>query len=72
MEATGKLKQYNRFITCGALSDDQGIIIGPMKVVQFETEDKLILDGKETYITGKAWHNREEQPFLNNQCVIIH
>lgn len=64
VETARELKQYNRFITGGAILDDTGNMIGSMMVVQFETEDDLLIWMKnEPYITGNVWQSIEVNPF---------
>jgi uncharacterized protein len=63
-ETARELKHHNRFITGGAILDDNGKMIGSMMVVQFETEDDLLYWMKnEPYITGNVWHSIEVKPF---------
>lgn len=63
-EMARELKKHNRFITGGAILNDEGKMIGSMMVVQFETEDDLSHWMKnEPYITGNVWQHIEVKPF---------
>ncbi len=58
------LKTGDNLVIGGAMSDEQGKMIGSMMVVQFETEEKL-KDWlkKEPHITGKVWEKIDVRPF---------
>lgn len=63
-EMARELKRHNRFITGGAILNDEGKMIGSMMVVQFETEDDLTYWMRhEPYITGNVWQRIEVKPF---------
>jgi len=64
LETARDLKLHNRFITGGAILDNNGKMIGSMMVVQFETEDDLMYWMRnEPYITGNVWQSIEVKPF---------
>jgi len=58
------LKTGDNLVIGGAMLDEGGKMIGPMMVVQFETEEKL-KDWlkKEPYISGKVWEKIDVRPF---------
>jgi uncharacterized protein len=59
-----QLKSTNNFIIGGAILDDNGKMTGSMMVVQFDSEDELLLWMKhEPYITGNVWQNIEVKSF---------
>ncbi|HEY6503626.1 MAG TPA: YciI family protein [Chitinophagaceae bacterium] len=63
-EMAKELKHHGRFITGGAILNDEGKMIGSMMVVQFETEDDLAHWMRyEPYITGNVWQSIEVKPF---------
>ncbi len=59
-----QLKASGNFITGGAILNEQGLMMGSMMVVQFNSEQELKewMD-TEPYITGKVWEKIEVKPF---------
>lgn len=63
-ETAKQLKADDNFIIGGAILDDNGLMIGSMMVVQFETEDDLVQWMRnEPYINGNVWQSIEVRPF---------
>ena len=63
-ETARQLKANNNFIFGGAMLDDQGKMTGSMMVVQFESEDDLLLwMRREPYIVDNVWQSIEVKPF---------
>lgn len=63
-EAAKELKRHNKFVTGGAILDDNGKMIGSKMVVQFDSEDGLVYwMSHEPYITGNVWQSIDVKPF---------
>ena len=64
LERVRKLKESGNHILGGAILNDQGMMIGSMMVMQFETEEALNdwLE-HEVYITAKVWDRVDIRPF---------
>jgi hypothetical protein len=59
-----QLKANNNFVIGGAILDDEGKMTGSMMVVQFETEDDLLLWMRnEPNVNGNVWQSIEVKPF---------
>jgi hypothetical protein len=59
-----KLKENNRFITGGAILNDDGQMKGSVMIVQFETEEAFReWYANEPYITQGVWKSIEVKPF---------
>ena len=63
-ETARKLKAGKNFVIGGAILNDEGKMAGSMMIVQFETEDDLLLwMQREPYIVGNVWQNIEVRLF---------
>jgi len=59
-----KLKNAGNYVLGGAILDANGIMIGSMMVLQFETEEELnAWQENEIYITAKVWEHVDVRPF---------
>jgi uncharacterized protein YciI len=63
-EGAKELKENGNFILGGAILNDEGIMIGSVMIVQFETEKELeAWKQNEPYITQKIWESVDIKPF---------
>lgn len=64
LNSARKLKDSGNYVIGGAILDPNGIMIGSMMVLQFETEEELnVWRENEIYITAKVWEHVKVRPF---------
>lgn len=63
-ENARKMKKEGSFVTGGAVLNPEGVMIGSMMVVQFDSPEQLeIWMQTEPYITGNVWQKIDVKPF---------
>jgi uncharacterized protein YciI len=64
LEGARKLKSEGRYVTGGAILDDEGRMKGSVMILQFETEEAFReWYANEPYITEGVWKSIEVKPF---------
>ncbi|MGZ3764315.1 MAG: YciI family protein [Mucilaginibacter sp.] len=64
LDGAKELKENGNYVLGGAILNDEGKMIGSVMVLQFETEDELLVwQQREPYITQKIWETFDVKPF---------